>query len=548
MTDIKKVHQQEDGLDEDVNQPYYTAYKDEINAEIDEIMSMRQEDGSELPNKRIKKLIKAVHAKYRKLYTTTQQEERHANQQRQMEASLAGLPERMQPYTGLTQRLKIKDFPYYKTTEKPVTVYGWCHRVRVSSPKLAFVVLRDGTGYCQLVLNEVCMATRIVQTSLRTEAAVKAVGTLVTDERAQGGYEIQCLYFDIIGPSSGEFETRITPESGPDARARERHLIHRGEHGSAILKARGRILRAFRNHFYFKGWTEVTPPTIVNTECEGGSSLFKVDFYGEDAYLTQSSQLYLESVISALGDVYCILPSYRAEKSNTRRHLSEFTHLETEHPFITFSDLLGIIEDFVISVVTELKNDKQFYPLIQFLNGDNFDKIASNLKKPFKRMRHSEGIDWLNAHGITKEDGTAFGYDDDIPEAQERKMIDTIGEPVFLTHFPAHLKSFYMTRCSDDPSSPDHRLTESVDLLVPTVGEIVGGSMRKWTYEDTYKAFLDAGMPIERYYWYLDTRKFGGCPHGGMGLGLERFICWLLGIYTVRDTVLYPRAPGLIEP
>ncbi|TNJ28388.1 Asparaginyl-tRNA synthetase [Giardia muris] len=545
---MSRQHHDAVECEDDHTQPYYQHFMASIEKEIAEIAEMRQEDGSELPNKRVKKLIKGVHTKYKKLFSEQEQERRRQEQQALSAAALENLPEAMPPYSGpFATRLKISEFPYWKK-DGPVAVYGWCHRVRVSSAKLVFVVLRDGTGFCQVVLDEACLANKMAQTQLKTEASVRVIGTVMQDARAQGGYEVHADHFEIIGTSSGEFETRLTPDSGLDIRARERHLVHRGEKGSAILRVRGRILRAFRNHFFFKGWTEVTPPTIVNTECEGGSTLFKLDYYGQEAYLTQSSQLYLESVLPALGDCYCMLSSYRAEKSHTRRHLSEFTHLETEHPFITFDDLLKIIEDFVRGTILELSRDKTFYPLVQQLNGEEFDKIVAMVRKPFRRMRHSEAIRWLNEQGVMRDDGEPFTEDDDIPEAQERRMIDTIGEPVFLTHFPSHLKSFYMQRCSDDPASPEYRLTESVDLLVPTVGEVVGGSMRKWGYEDTLKAFQEGGLPVESYYWYLDTRKFGSCPHGGMGLGIERFVCWLLGIYNIRDSVLYPRAPGLLMP
>lgn len=253
--------------------------------------------------------------------------------------------------------------------------------------------------------------------------------------------------------------------------------------------------------------------------------------------MTQSSQLYLESVIHACGDVYCILPSYRAEKSNTRRHVAEFTHLETEHAFIKFEDLLQHIEDMVVFVANQLY--KRHKDLLLSVTKEPI----SNLKSPFKRMTYQDAIAWLNEHGVLNDEGQPFKFGDDIAETQERKMIDEIGEPVFLTKFPAELKSFYMKRCEED-----ERLTESTDLLVPTVGEIVGGSMRLWRYEETLESYKRGGVPAENYYWYTDVRKYGGCPHGGMGLGVDRFACWLLGLYNIRDAILYPRAYGQLMP
>lgn len=282
---------------------------------------------------------------------------------------------------------------------------------------------------------------------------------------------------------------------------------------------------------YKEDFAEVNPPTIVNTECEGGAALFSVDFYGQKAYLTESSQLYLESVIQSLGDVFCVAPSYRAEKSNTRRHLAEFTHLELEMAFVNFDELLTCIENMVAFVCNTLQ---QKYP--DLLKQAGQTKPVGILKTPFKRMTYIDAIKWLNDHNVLTDAGKPFVFGDDIAETQERKMIDTIGEPVFLTEFPADMKAFYMLKCKNDP-----RLTESADLLVPTVGEIVGGSMRTWTYKETMESYKKEKIDPSQYYWYTDVRKYGANPHGGCGLGVDRFVCWLLGIYNIRDSVLYPR-------
>lgn len=375
-------------------------------------------------------------------------------------------------------------------------------------------------------------------TQLNRETAVMVKGVLQKSDKSPSGFELTADYWELVGESAGDLENLIQPDSGPEVRARNRHIVHRGEKGAAIIKLRSHILGLFREHFASKDFTEVNPPTIVNTECEGGSSLFKMDYYGQEAYLTQSSQLYIESVIHAVGDVFCIAPSYRAEKSNTRRHLAEFTHLETEHAFIQFDDLLKIIEDMVAFVANNLF--KRHKDLLDIVNPDSQIK---DLKTPFKRMTYVDALAWLNERGILNDAGKPFEFGDDIAETQERQMIDAIGEPVFLTKFPAAIKSFYMPRCKEDD-----RLTESVDLLVPTVGEIVGGSMRVWHLEETLKAYEREGIPVENYYWYTDVRKYGANPHGGCGLGLDRFVCWLLKIFNIRDSVLYPRAMGTLMP
>jgi len=444
-----------------------------------------------------------------------------------------------------------------------VRVSGWVHRLR-DQQEIMFVVLRDGTGYLQAVLTGQTNKTYDALT-LQLEASVELTGTLKVvpeGQKAPGGHELVVDYWKVLGAAPGAdeaFTNRLNEKSDPSILADLRHLVLRGETASNVLRLRAALLSAFRATYAEHHCLEVTPPCLVQTQVEGGATLFKLDYYGQSAFLTQSSQLYLETCLPSLGDVFCVQESFRAENSHTRRHLSEYTHMEAELAFITFDDLMTHIEAIICEAIDKLLADPASAALIKSLN-PNFTAPA----RPFKRMSYSEAIAWLNEHGIQHEVEDADGntkkdaegkpvmvphaIGDDIAEAAERQMTDIIGTPIFLYGFPAELKAFYMQRMPRKEGETGPVFTESCDLLMPGVGEIVGGSMRIADIQELLAAYAKEGIDPAPYYWFTDQRKYGTCQHGGYGLGVERILAWLANRYTVRECTLFPRWPGRATP
>lgn len=469
-------------------------------------------------------------------------EEKRAQQAEQQTKKLALLDLDIHDDASLPAAQKIKLHSLQKHVGSRVLVQGWVHRLRVQKG-VAFITVRDGTGFVQSVFTGDLAKTRQTQElTLESTIAIKGVvEKLPEGKTAPGGVELKADYFQVIGLApSGEdaFSNKVQEKADPSLLLDQRHLTMRGESLSAVLKVRAALLAASRQFFAQEGLLEVTPPCMVQTQVEGGLTLFKLDYYGEEAYLTQLLQLYLETCLPALGDVYCVQELFRAEKLHTRRHLSEYTHVESELAFISFDDLLSHLERLITQVTQMVLADPVAGPLIRQLNPDFVPP-----KMPFRRMAYVDALEWLNEHKIPNEEGKPFVFGDDIAEAAERKMTDTIGEPILLTRFPVAIKSFYMKKCDDDP-----RVTELVDVLMPNVGEIMGGSMRIDDYDELVAAIKREGLDMDAYYWFIDQRKYGTCPHGGYGLGTERILAWLCNRYTVRDCSLYPRFTGRCKP
>lgn len=392
-----------------------------------------------------------------------------------------------------------------------IKVLGRVHRFR-SQKDVIFITLKDGYGQMQVVLaGDLIRSYAAMTLTLETSLEIKGqLRELPAGAKAPLNRELHADYFRVIGAAAGDKEAITNKvQAGGDAQTLldQRHLVLRGDTASAVIKVRAALLRAFRQAYLEQRCLEVTPPAMVQTQVEGGATLFGFKYYDQEAYLTQSSQLYLETCLPSMGDVFCICPSFRAERSLTRRHLSEFMHVEAELDFITFDDLLAHLEEMICRVVELILKDPEAAAHIKELN-PKFQPPS----RPFKRMRYSDAIDWLVEHKVDFDDEDVpedhperkrpHRFGDDIAEAAERFMTDKLNVPIFLTHFPGEIKAFYMSK---DPG--DARVTESVDLLMPNVGEIVGGSMRISDYDELMAAYKRVGIDAAPYYWYTDQRK-----------------------------------------
>jgi asparaginyl-tRNA synthetase len=396
---------------------------------------------------------------------------------------------------------------------KTIKLKGWIVSIRQQGKKLIFIDLRIPN---HIPSNIQCVFFNKSLPSLYPESVIEVTGVLNEDKRSVSGFELQVSEFELLSLSTNE--QILNDDSSPHHRLINRHIDMRNPNLIKMLILRAKFLKCFEEWFSNNNVTKITPPSFVNTPCEGGATLFNVKYGEITAYLTQSSQFYLEACVPAIGDCYCIHPSFRAEKSHTRRHLTEFTHLEAEFAFCDLTNLIDKIEDMVDYVIPE------------------------KYSRPYTRLTYHQYIDKLYELNITN-DGIPYTYDDDVPERDERKFIDTMNEPVFLTHFPSKQKSFYMAK---DPENPN--LTLSTDLLFPRCGEIVGASVRMTDYNELVEACKKEGISPENFSLYLDLRKYGSSYSAGFGLGVERLLMCILNLENVKMAIPFPRTMDLIEP
>jgi len=414
-----------------------------------------------------------------------------------------------------------------------VKVRGWVYRHRDLGRKV-FIVLRDADGILQLVADEAYTPQKYVEEARNAsiESSIIAEGVTARDPRAPGGVELRLERLEIVGPS---VDFPIKGGEGIDYLLDIRHLWIRSRKLTAMWRIRQTAFKAFREFFESRGFWEVSPPMLTQAAVEGGATLFKVDFFGKPAYLTQSSQFYLEALIFSLERVWTLAPSFRAERSRTRRHLYEYWHLEAEEAWVGMEGEMKLVEELVAYTTKRILEER--LEELSLLKRKT-ELLEPALKTPYPRIRYEDAIRRLQGKGVKIE------YGDDLGADEERLLTEDFDTPFFITHFPMELKSFYM---KPDPQNPREAL--AFDLLAPEgVGEIVGGSERQDDYQALYKQIESRGYDPEDYQWYLDLRKYGSVPHSGFGLGVERFLMWVTGVNHVRDTIPFPRFRDRIYP
>lgn len=417
--------------------------------------------------------------------------------------------------------------------DQQVLLRGWVEKKR-SSGKIGFLQLRDGSGTVQTVISRAEVTDASWESLLQAshESTVRVVGKVTSDPRAPGGVEIQVAEIGIENLSE---DFPITPkEHGTAFLMEHRHLWLRSSRQRALLQIRSEICQAIRDFFYDRDFFLVDSPILTPAACEGTSTLFETDYFGDPAYLSQSGQLYLEPAAAALGKVYCFGPTFRAEKSKTRRHLTEFWMVEPEVAFMEFEGLCELAEEFVTYLVARVL-DRSQQPLAT-LERDTAKLEA--VQAPFPRLRYSEAIDLLHEQGRSIEAGDDFGAE------EETVLASQFDRPLIVTHYPVETKAFYM-----EPDPEDPALSLALDVIAPEgYGEIIGGSQRIHDHDLLLERIQAHDLPVEAFQWYLDIRKYGTFPHSGFGMGIERFIAWVAGVPHLRETIPYPRMLYKIYP
>jgi asparaginyl-tRNA synthetase len=431
----------------------------------------------------------------------------------------------------MSQIIKIKDVAQYLDQE--VTFQGWLYNKR-SSGKLRFLLVRDGSETIQCVVFKGDVPEEIFDdaTKLTQESALRITGVIAKDERSALGYEMQVKGLEIVSLAD---EYPITKkEHGTDFLMDHRHLWLRSSRQHAIIRVRHEIIRSAREFFDDRGFTLVDTPIFTPNAAEGTTNLFETDYFDEKAYLAQSGQLYGEAAAMAFGDIYCFGPTFRAEKSKTRRHLTEFWMIEPEMAFCDLEKDMQVAEEFITHIVKSVLKNRRNELVVLERDIEKLEKVEA----PFPKIHYDDAVEILKKNNIDFEYGGDFGGTD------ETIISEQFDRPVIVHRYPAAIKAFYMKR---DDKNPD--LALAMDMLAPEgYGEIIGGSQR----EDDHRVLLDRikehNLPEKAFAWYLDIRKYGSVPHAGFGLGIERTVSWICGLTHVRETIPFPRLMNRLYP
>lgn len=421
-----------------------------------------------------------------------------------------------------------------KYVGKKVKIKGWLYNKR-SSGKIHFLIIRDGTGFIQCIVEKSKVKEEIfdLYEKIFLETSLEIEGSIREDERSPFKYEMDVENINIFTITNNYPISK--KEHGVGFLMPLRHLWLRSRKQWALMRIRHTVIRAIRDFFDSRGFTLIDAPILTPSACEGTTTLFETDYFGEKAYLSQSGQLYMEAACMAFKKVYCFGPTFRAEKSKTRRHLMEFWMVEPEIAFATLNDIMDLTEEFVEYIIGRTLEEKK--EELKILERD-ISKLE-NIKRPFYRISYTEAVDFLHKNGFSD-----FKWGEDFGAPHEVKISENYDKPVIVHRYPKEAKAFYM---KEDPENP--KVVLCMDMLAPEgYGEIIGGSQREDDYDKLLKRMQELNMPIEDYKWYLDLRKYGSVPHSGFGLGLERTIQWIAGIHHIRETIPFPRMLEKIYP
>ncbi len=415
-----------------------------------------------------------------------------------------------------------------KLEDTKVAIRGWIYRKREGKQTI-FLLIRDATGIIQCPVRKESLAWNEAE-RVTIESSLRLEGTLKKDPRAPGGFEVVAEKILIIGLAE---LFPIAKDKSEEFLRDVRHLWLRSRKMNLVMKVRSEVQRFTHEFFKEQKFTEVSPPMFITSACEGGSTLFGLKYFDQNMYLTQSAQLYLEILIYSLERVYCIAPSFRAEKSRTIRHLTEYWHIEAEQAFADMNDLMRLEEELLTYVCR--RTSESCKPEFEELNAD-LSKIVS-VKTPFPRITYNEAIEKLNKKDFKTKWGDDLGYE------EEKALADDFSKPFFVYDYPKHIKAFYCKTYSDKQD-----LAMSTDMLVPRIGEVSTGGARVDDKEKLVSRLKELGLKEEDYEWYIDLRRYGTVPHVGFGMGLERLLMWMLDLDNIIDTIPFPRTTRRFYP